>query len=361
MGQEFAAKGHQVTHISRAHAALPVRERIKGVDHVRVKGFESPRSLVQLKLMDFVYTRRALRHLPAADVTITNTFWAPILARNPVWGAQVVSVQRMPKGQMRFYRHAKRWHAVSSAVSKAILHEQPREASRICVIPNPLPLERADVPVSISGKEKLILYAGRLHPEKGLDLLIESLRDGRLKEMIKGWQVEIVGPWKVGEGGGGEVYLSQLKHLAEGLPVRFLEPVYDPAALAGYYERAAVFAYPSVAETGETFGVAPLEAMAWGAVPVVSDLSCFRDFITAGSNGLVFNHRAPSPVFELASSLALLLGDESLRRLMGETALKVNSSHAPDRISDLFLEDFETLTGCPAHPVQFAAKAAQHA
>jgi len=361
MGQEFSTKGHQVTHISRAHAELPIREEINRVEHIRVRGFDSPRSLIVLKLMDFVYTSRALRRLPEADVTITNTFWAPVLLRNPALGAQVVSVQRMPKGQMRFYRRAKRWHAVSSAVSEAILREQPREAARICVIPNPLPFERGAVPTAVDAKEKLIVYAGRVHPEKGLDILINSLRDGRLSEMMKEWRVEIIGPWKIGEGGGGEAYLNELKNLSQGLPVRFLEPVYDISALAACYQRAAVFVYPSVSETGETFGVAPLEAMAFGAAPVVSDLACFRDFITAGSNGLVFNHRAPSPALELASSLVTLLGHEARRQQIGKAALAVIRSHAPDRVSDLFLRDFEILTGCPAHPVHPAGQVFLHA
>jgi glycosyltransferase involved in cell wall biosynthesis len=46
-----------------------------------------------------------------------------------------------------------------------------------------------------------------------------------------------------------------------------------------------MFVYPCLAEQGETFGLAPLEAVACGAVPIVSDLSCFGDFITPGVNG----------------------------------------------------------------------------
>jgi glycogen synthase len=37
-----------------------------------------------------------------------------------------------------------------------------------------------------------------------------------------------------------------------------------------------------VAETGEAFGVAPIEAMAYGCAPLVSNLACFRDFIEDG-------------------------------------------------------------------------------
>ena len=85
--------------------------------------------------------------------------------------------------------------------------------------------------------------------------------------------------------------------------------------------------------------------MAFGSVPVVSDLACFRDFIGAGRNGLVFDHRAQDPASELAAAILGLLRDETRRRALAEAALAVNASLAPDKIAAQFLEDFATLTG----------------
>jgi glycosyltransferase involved in cell wall biosynthesis len=79
--------------------------------------------------------------------------------------------------------------------------------------------------------------------------------------------------------------------MLSGANVCFLEPTYDTDELNRLYQKASIFVYPSVAEKGETFGLAPLEAMAWGCVPVVSDLRCFKDFIIHERNGLIFNHR----------------------------------------------------------------------
>ena len=346
LGRQFAARGHEVTHVSRKHPKLPEEENISGVRHLRVAGFDTPRSLLVLKLMDLAYTWRALQRLPEADVTVTNTFWAPILLKRARAGVIVVDVQRMPKGQMRFYRRAGRWHAVSSAVSEAILREQPRESRRIRVIPNPLPFSATLSPeASLRGKEKVILYAGRLHPEKGLDLLIRALRDSRLERWLTEWRLDLVGPWQVSEGGGGEDYLNHLKGLAAGLPVAFVGPEHDSKALSDHYRRSSIFVYPSLAERGETFGVAPLEAMAFGAVPVVSNLACFRDFIEPGLNGLVFDHRAQNPSSEIAAAISGLLCDETRRRALSEAALAVNTSHALEKIAAQFLEDFATLTG----------------
>ena len=42
LGQEFAARGHGVTHVSRGGDGLPEREEIAGVRHVRVRGYDQP-------------------------------------------------------------------------------------------------------------------------------------------------------------------------------------------------------------------------------------------------------------------------------------------------------------------------------
>src|SRR4051812_34933818 len=118
LAQEFARRGHEIVQISRAVPQLPGAEMIGGVRHVRIAGFETPRSLWKLKLLDLVYSIRALRVLPRSDVTITNTFWLPIFLRNAY-----VHVARYPKGQMKLYSRAVRLQAPSQAVGSAISSE----------------------------------------------------------------------------------------------------------------------------------------------------------------------------------------------------------------------------------------------
>src|SRR5690606_7455505 len=81
LGQEFARGGHRVVHVSRSHASLPARNLEHGVEHRRVRGYETPRSLWRLKLLDLAYSLRARRALPRADVLVTNTFWLPAIER----------------------------------------------------------------------------------------------------------------------------------------------------------------------------------------------------------------------------------------------------------------------------------------
>src|SRR5579862_4174005 len=84
---EFARLGHQVTHISRQYDGLARQEHVAGVAHVRVPGFDTPRSRVQLKMLDMVYATRVRRILPVADILVTHTFWLPILVRSRRYGA----------------------------------------------------------------------------------------------------------------------------------------------------------------------------------------------------------------------------------------------------------------------------------
>lgn len=345
LGQQFCRKGHSVCHVSRSFPGLPACENIGGVRHVRVKGYEMPANGWVLKALDLLYSWRALRVLPVADVLVTNTFWMPILAAGLQRrrGRIMVDVARMPKGQLRFYGKAACLRANSSAVRQAIVREVPWLAARVCTIPNPLPLLPAAVTNNVRGK--VILYCGRLHPEKGIDLLIRAFSKARQRG-LNGWTLRLVGPADVAAGGGGVAWLEGLLAgpQAAGQPIEWLGPVYDGEDLQRHYQEAAIFVYPSLAEQGETFGLAPLEAMACGAVPIVSALACFRDFIIPGVNGLVFDHRSADADQLLADQIVHLANDSGQRATLSQEARGVCQSHHPEAIAADFLRCFEQMT-----------------
>jgi glycosyltransferase involved in cell wall biosynthesis len=336
LGPEFAARGHAVTHVSRLCDGLPATEVISGVRHLRVPGYERPKGTAASLLRDFLYTLRAARRTPAADVIVTNTFWAPLLLR-AASGAIYVDVQRMPKGQMRFYGRAARLRANSSAVEAAINRELPSAAPRVRTIPNPLPFV-PDRPVKWDAKKRTVLYAGRIHPEKGIELLLEAWTRGRKAGRLEGWRLELVGPTKVSEGGGGDGWAGALRERFAAPDVVWTPALYGEAALNRAYEAARVFVYPSLAERGETFGLAVLEAMAWGAVPVVSDLACFRDLVAPGRNGFVFDHRSADAAGALLDAIESASGDPA--RPLAEEAVRVRETHSSAAIAGQFLDDF---------------------
>ena len=74
--------------------------------------------------------------------------------------------------------------------------------------------------------------------------------------------------------------------------------------------------------------------MAWGAVPIVSDLACFKDFIISGQNGLIFNHRVLNAKEELMLCINHLILNIELRNQYAVSALNVNISHSPESIAD---------------------------
>ena len=129
--QEFARRGHEVVVISRAMPQFPRQEILAGVKHFRVRGFNAPRSLIWLKLLDLIYSIRTMSVLPKVDIIVTNTFWLPLLLRNSKRGQIYVHATRYPKGQMRFYKKAARLQAPSHAVARAIAAEAPALAKNI--------------------------------------------------------------------------------------------------------------------------------------------------------------------------------------------------------------------------------------
>ncbi len=208
LGQEFAQRGHEVVQISRATPQFARKEMRDGVQHLRVRGYDTPRSLVWLKALDFFYSIRARRALPKADIVVTNTFWLPMFLRNGKRGKVYVHVARFPKGQMRFYQHCARLQAPSECVARAIIAEVPAVEAKVKVIPYPRPAA-SDADALFANRARKILYVGRIHPEKGVHLLVEAFRQ-LAAAIAQGWKLSIVGPWESKLGGGGEAYWNQL-------------------------------------------------------------------------------------------------------------------------------------------------------
>jgi glycosyltransferase involved in cell wall biosynthesis len=342
LGREFARRGHHVTHVSRSCGTLPPEEFTDGVHHIRVSGFDTPHSLVRLKWRDLLYTRRALRVLPEADILVTNTFWFPILSPARRLGKIYVHVARYPKGQMKLYGKASRLHAVSRPIEEAIRKEVPNLASRIRTIPY-FVNSPAFQPLN-NQRSKTILYVGRIHPEKGIHILVEAF-ERLLVDGMRDWSLRIVGPWETKLGGGGDRYFEGLRRRSHKLGnfVDWTGPVFDLESLDIYYRQSAMFVYPSLAEHGETFGLAPLEAMAAGCPPVVSSLECFQDFIKPDTNGWTFDHRKENAPENLARVLGRLVAQPDHLAKVGECAVRTAREYSLPKVTDLLLSDFEEI------------------
>lgn len=353
LAQEFAAAGHQITFISRHRLGLARREFSHGVTHMRLTGADHRRSLVMNLLLDFWWGIRVAWALPRGDAVICNTVTLPVWLRwaKPSAGRVVAVLARMPKGHGRFYRNVDLLLSLSDAVTAKLRAENPRLAPRIAPFPYPIDWDRhsgasaQDNPprTSAAGDRVLTIgYVGRIHPEKGLRLLLAAAERLLQQPGLPAWRLELIGPAQVALGGGGAIFREAL--LADfgptlGNRVAFRGPDFDVDSLAQRYGRMDIFCYPSVAEQGETFGVAVAEAMAAGAAPVVSGLACFRELVREGETGLVFDHRSPGAEERLAGVLARLLSDPVLRHDLAHRAQQhARQYHFPESARTVLAE-----------------------
>jgi glycosyltransferase involved in cell wall biosynthesis len=345
LAEEFATAGHDVTMLCRSYPSQPERETINGVNYIRRSGYSQSRSITLDLIKDLVYAIRVTPTLPRADIVVINDFWIPLLAAmlRSNAGRIVINVNRFPKRQFFLYAGAARFAAASRAIEEAISKQHKSAASRTRVLPNPIDTEIFSPPESLRRmkKDSTVLYVGRVHPEKGVHLLIEAF--ALLSQQLPETKLRILGPVKENQGGGGESYMRSLKAKAQGLNVEFSEPIFDVYRLADAYKEADVFCYPSLAEKGESFGVAPLEAMSSGLVPVVSDLDCFKDFIIQDQTGYFFDHKLPDRAEKLSEALLSVIMDLEKTYQISINAIQKAQQFSYKRIAALYLEDFENL------------------
>ncbi|MDI1335058.1 MAG: glycosyltransferase family 4 protein [Lacunisphaera sp.] len=367
LGREFAARGHEVTMFSRRWRGFPNEETSEGIRHVRLRGADHRRQLWRNLLLDFLWSWRVFFALPAADIVVVNTVALPAWLGwlKPRAGRVVIMTGRMPKGQYRRYRQVARVLAASTYVRDRVLEENPAlgPVMRVSGYPIDWQLLSHDgdsapptLPAAQSG-EVVIGYVGRIHREKGLLLLADAIKLLKDAPGLPPFRLLLCGPEDIARGGSGAVFRGQLLNkLSAAMPsshFNLLDPQFNDRTLAGVYRRIDIFCYPSLAEKGETFGVAVAEAMASGAVPVVSRLACFTDFVRDGANGLVFDHAAPDATAQLAAALARLLGDAATRQRLADAAREDSQVYDYATYADTLLADFAQLTA-PAKPASSA-------
>ncbi len=358
LARRFVAQGHQVTMISRRWADWYYAETdADGIRHLRLRGHDHTRARWRNLLLDYLWSRRVFAALPEADIVVVHAVTLPLWLgrKKPAAGKVVLMTGRMPKGQYRRYRHIARVIAPSSFVREKVIAENPELASATRVYGYPIDAtlladSSLGLPASLPPPDRdgliTLGYIGRIHEEKGLRLLTHALALLAARPDLPPWRVALCGPFDVARGGSGDAFRREIEQqLLPILPERlhFIDAQFNEHALAGLYRQIEIFCYPSLAEQGETFGVAVAEAMAAGAVPVVSNLACFRDFVRDGDTGLVFDHTAPDAPSRLADALARALADAALRRKLSTAAQIEARRYDNAAYAARLLEDFAGL------------------
>lgn len=173
-----------------------------------------------------------------------------------------------------------------------------------------------DIPKKVSErKSNVILSAGRLTPDKNYELAIECFKE-IYDAGIKDYECWICGT------GLPKEYYAKLKKLSEGYPVRIAVNL-NSKELARAYAASKIFIqakgsgidgqkYPALLEH---FGMAPVEAMAHGSVPILLDKGGYKESVQNGKSGFLFNTKK-----EAIEKIKLLIKNQRLWEKMSRNA-----------------------------------------
>jgi glycosyltransferase involved in cell wall biosynthesis len=181
-----------------------------------------------------------------------------------------------------------------------------------------------------------VYYIGQLYPWKGVDVLVEAMREVKDAELV------IVG------GLPPEPDLDRLRRLASSLSVEgrvrfrgFVPPPELPAERAS----ADVFVIPLLDSTTARLFTSPLklfEAMASGRPVVASDLPSIREILKHEENALLV---PPGDAHALAGAIERLVRDRELSRRLASRAFEDVKAYSWDRRAAALEEFLVSLWG----------------
>ena len=175
----------------------------------------------------------------------------------------------------------------------------------VAVIPNGVDLP--PMHPAARARHRTLLFLGRLHPVKGVDLLIEAW--AAVQDAFPRWRLVIAGDDADYQGTSG--YMAELRRLAAARGAARVSFAGELTGAAKWdaYRGAALYVLPS---RSENFGVTVAEALAAGTPVIASDRTPWRRLHDRGAGWCVETGAAP-----LAARLreALAADDGALRRM----------------------------------------------
>jgi glycosyltransferase involved in cell wall biosynthesis len=202
------------------------------------------------------------------------------------------------------------WCAVSNHAA-----DRTRQLFRLSSGPHAILPNVVEIPADASNTQKAanrVVFTGTLTRKKGVISLIKAWP--KVRRMCEQAELHILG--KDGTTENGQ---SMRAHLEAQLNDSHSEQVYfhghtDRDTLFKELRKAQVAVFPSYAET---FGIAPLEAMACGVPTIYTSRPPGSELIGHARDGLLVDPGEPD---EIADAIVLLLKDDRLAKQLGDAA-----------------------------------------
>jgi glycosyltransferase involved in cell wall biosynthesis len=258
----------------------------------------------------------------------------PVVWQNSILDPEMTSFYHGPRGIQReidlkgplFFRSAV-VHVSTEAEVRRLRGAFPESADKFFATPFFVPGASAESPTILSKhldkKPIEILFVGDQAKRKGLDVLIAAFR--QLSHSIRqGAKLTIVSRLS-----DGEVLIPEDPQIEvhRGLP----HPV-----VIQKMKSAHILAVPS---RFESYGLAFLEAMSKGVVPIAPNWEVQRELLENGRAGVLVN---PGSSESLRVALECLIEDQNHRLEIADNALKrFSANYAPERVAKRFVEMFQ--------------------
>ena len=263
---------------------------------------------------DWLVTQCAVTIARFAERPIVATIHATEAGRHRGW---------LPDPLNRAVHSVERWlvHEAARVITcSSFMHDEVRRlfdvpTAQIDVVPNGLDADAWVAPRSareaartrFAGDGPLIVFAGRLVHEKGVQTLLDALP--RLCREFHGARLVVAGTGPLDE---------ELRTAARALGDAVQWAGFVPAGeLAGLLGAADVVVVPSLYEPA---GLVALEAAAAGVPLAVADTGGLRDAVEPGTTGLRFT---PGDALALGDAVARLLRDRAAAGRMAEHAQRL--------------------------------------
>lgn len=200
--------------------------------------------------------------------------------------------------------------------TRAVLRQMPdlERARSLRAVANVVPEHARRAEPALLEPAPIIATTARLHPDKGLDVLVDAL--AIVRGAVPAAEVRVIGPVQTG-----------WEHLGPELEERARRAgVADGFSLLGFVERpdevvgSSRCYVQSARERTEILPLAILEAMAAGIPVVATDVGGVRDLVRDGDTGLLV---APEDPSALAAALTRVLTDDALADRLRRAAFEL--------------------------------------